>query len=202
VGVTLKLGQTGKLSGYPIMQKTQLANCEALSEVELVKKHDRLVRDLALRFTSVDVDDLFQVGQLALIEAARTWSHRSQFWTYARRAVLGAMLDYATKEIGHTVPHALHDVENEIDFRSNVEEKRGRRLEPEDVPAPASCLDDKLEAHRLMNGLSEIEARVLAMHIRDDLDVRTIAPLLGRSKSDVHRILSGAMKTLRERVQA
>jgi DNA-directed RNA polymerase specialized sigma subunit len=72
------------------------------NESDLIVAHDPRIRGLAARFVGNDVDDLAQVGRLAFLEAARAWQtkpHVAQLWTYARRAVLGAMIDYVTKDV-------------------------------------------------------------------------------------------------------
>lgn len=156
------------------------------SEGELIAKHDSRVRALARRFANIDVDDLFQVGRLALIEAARAWEtkpHVSQFWTYARRAVLGAMFDYATREIGHRAIGDDFDVSELVDVNGAGPE-------------------DELEVKRVFESLDDVEIEIIRLRVRDGLDFITLASRLGRSPSGVKRIFASAVATLRERAAA
>lgn len=179
MGAVTILGNRQQKNGYPNV-KNELANCEELTESELVIRHGSLVRALARRFTSADFDDLFQVGRLALIESARTWSRQAQFWTYARRAVLGAMFDYATKEISS--PRELETCDE---------------LASEDGSPEAA-----LEAKELFSMLEGLELEIVTLRIRDGLGFLEISKQLGRSMSDVDRIYRGAIATLRERAGA
>lgn len=171
------------------MSKTQLANCESLSESEIVIKHDRLVHSLARRFRAADVADLVQIGRLALLEAARGWRGESQFWTYARRAVLGAMIDYVTRECQQP---QTQWIPSDGDFPED--------LEPRDVsiePAP----DARLEIVERLSVLTEVQREIVILHVRDGLGFEALAERTHRSKSDVHRIFESALETLRERAR-
>ncbi len=70
----------------------------------LVQSHLGLVRKLAWHVhgrvsTAIDVEDLVQIGMVALIEAARSFEDRGQaaFATYATVRVRGAMIDQLRK---------------------------------------------------------------------------------------------------------
>lgn len=160
------------------MKRETLAHCESLSESELLQKHDRLIRGLATRFASCDADDLCQVGRIALLQAFRTWSQRSQFWTYARRRVFGAMMDHATREAEYA--------------RDNAEGV-------EQCASTSVSADEHLFANELFESLSSIELEIVQLSIRDGFGFYDIAEKLGRSYADVYRIYQGAMATLRER---
>lgn len=74
-----------------------------ISISDAVIRHDRLIRSIARRFVSarVDVDDLMQEGRIAFLGAAKSWRPEpgASLWTYARKAVFGAMFRLATSEI-------------------------------------------------------------------------------------------------------
>ena len=67
---------------------------------EIVKRNDKLVRRIAWQVCSrsnrrIEVEDLIQIGCVALIESANTFVDRgeAQFSTYATMRVRGAMID-------------------------------------------------------------------------------------------------------------
>jgi RNA polymerase sigma factor for flagellar operon FliA len=71
----------------------------------LVRNHLALVRKLAWHTharvsTALDIEELVQIGMIALIEAARTFEDRGQaaFATYATVRVRGAMIDALRKQ--------------------------------------------------------------------------------------------------------
>jgi RNA polymerase sigma factor for flagellar operon FliA len=71
----------------------------------LVREHLALVRKIAWHTharvsTALDVEELVQIGMIALIEAARTFEDRGQaaFSTYATVRVRGAMIDALRKQ--------------------------------------------------------------------------------------------------------
>lgn len=71
---------------------------------DLVRTHRALVRKLAWlvhgrAVRSAELDDLIQVGMIALIEASRTYQDQGHsFATYATIRVRGAMVDHARRE--------------------------------------------------------------------------------------------------------
>ncbi len=76
----------------------------ATAATDLVRAHQALVRKLAWQVygraaRSSELDDLVQVGMMALIEASRTYQDQGySFATYATIRVRGAMLDHARRE--------------------------------------------------------------------------------------------------------
>ena len=175
-----KLGHAHSQSHYPSVGKTELAGCEVLTEAELVQKHDRLVRALAYRFTAVDAEDLVQVGRLALVQAARTWKGRAQFWTYAQRAVFLAMLNYTTREVAHF----------------------GAPLDVETTAGAGARPDLAIEIRECLEQLTPDELDFTILRVWGEWDVRAIASFFGRSKSDIHRVLQGARAKMRARAGA
>ena len=83
---------TGAVSGY------------AVAVPDVVRTHQALVRKLAWLVhgraaRSAELDDLVQVGMMALIEASRTYQDQGHsFGTYATIRIRGAMVDYVRRE--------------------------------------------------------------------------------------------------------
>jgi RNA polymerase sigma factor FliA len=71
---------------------------------ELIRTHQSLVRKLAWQVhsqlsSSIQVEDLIQIGLVALVEAARCFEERgAPFAAYARTRVRGAMIDQPRRE--------------------------------------------------------------------------------------------------------
>lgn len=70
----------------------------------LVKETMPLVRRIAWHVharvaSAIEVEDLIQIGMIALVEAARTYEDRGHaFSTYASMRIRGAMIDHLRKE--------------------------------------------------------------------------------------------------------
>lgn len=151
---------------------------ETESETSIVHRYDRLIGYLARRFR-LDADDLVQVGRVALLEAFRNWPskpHTSTFWTYARKAVLGEMLNYATGEI----------------TRIAMEAESGL------LPAPSCPPDAALEVREHIASLSDRKALVLAMYTAGH-DVADIAAENAISAPRVYQLIEDSMENIRER---
>ncbi len=198
-------GTDNPLSAYPIMQTATAQAPGRDSESTVIKKHERLIRYIAIPFASggVSLDDLMQEGKIALLGAARTYdpSLGIALWTYARKFVLGAMFRFRTKEVGEPCRLSI--------LPSGDSTDDGMQVVAESLESEAATPDDALEtaelvaiAAREFSFLDETQRRVLRMRFGDELDVRSIATKLDLSKSDVDRIYHGAIAKLRERVGA
>ncbi len=67
----------------------------------IVGAHDRPITYVARRYANngAELDDLRQVGRMALVAALETWdSGRAALWTYARPYVTGAISRFAAKQ--------------------------------------------------------------------------------------------------------
>ena len=70
---------------------------------ELVRAHMQLVRKIAWHVhgrvaSAIDVEDLAQIGMVALVEAANSFEDRGHaFATYATLRIRGAMIDHLRK---------------------------------------------------------------------------------------------------------
>lgn len=162
------------------MQTTATADAATATETEeeTIRRYDRLIGFLARRFR-IDVDDLAQVGRIALLEAHRAWPskpHTSSFWTYARKAVIGEMINHATAEVTR------------------------RAKEPESglAPAPFCAPDTACEAREHVASLGEREASVLEMYVAG-YPVLEIAEMVGVSRPRIYQILEGSVENIRRR---
>jgi RNA polymerase sigma factor FliA len=102
-----RTAETGVRSGYSTSAEDLVRTHQAL-----VRKQAWLVHGRAAR--SAELDDLVQVGMIALIEASRTYQDQGHsFATYATIRVRGAMVDHVRREtpVGRAaVPAAGTDV--------------------------------------------------------------------------------------------
>jgi len=148
------------------------------SEDEIIRAHDERIKFLARRFR-LDIDDLLQIGRVALLRAFRAWPakpHTAAFWTYARKAVLGEMINYATAEF----------------TRQAKEAERGL------VPSEPCAPDAACEAREHVAVLGEREASVLEMYVAG-YPVPEIASQNNISRSRAYQILEGSMENIRRR---
>jgi RNA polymerase sigma factor (sigma-70 family) len=165
------------------------------SEASILKRHERMIRYIAIPFAGrggASLDDLTQEGAIALLDAARKWDGTLgvTLATYAWKFVFGAMVKYTSREVAE--PGVQDDAFLSIELEA-------------DAPLPEETLETSecvAIAARELSFLDEKQRRVLRMRFADELDVRTIAEKLGTSKSEVDRIYHGAIDKLRERVGA
>ncbi|MGD8341260.1 MAG: RNA polymerase sigma factor FliA, partial [Gammaproteobacteria bacterium] len=119
-----------------------------MSADALVERHAVLVKRIANHLIArlpdtVEIDDLIQVGLIALLDAARNYSPNkgAKFETFASIRVRGAMLDEVRNQ--NWVPRSHFRKRRQInDAIRNVENRVGRAAEPREI---ARELDMPLE---------------------------------------------------------
>ncbi len=141
----------------------------------LVETHASLVRRIAEHLRgrlpeTVEVDDLIQVGLMALLEAARKFSadKGARFETYAGIRIRGAMLD-EVRAMGWT-PRSVHRKQREISTAMHeLEQQTGREARAEDVAAKLGVSMD--EYHKM--AADSVSARLTSLdHLVDSGDQR------------------------------
>jgi RNA polymerase sigma factor (sigma-70 family) len=150
----------------------------AETEEGIIRRYDRLIGFLARRFR-IDTDDLIQVGRVALLQAFRAWPtkpHTSSFWTYARKAVLGEMLNFTTSEVTRQIKEAESGL----------------------LPSAPCAPDAACEAREHVSALGEREAAVLEMYVAG-YPVPEIASQNNISRSRAYQILEGSLENIQRR---
>lgn len=156
-----------------------------VEEADVIRKYESLIRHLARRFARgvyySMVDDFAQIGRLAVLECWRTWRTRGEqtadFWTYARKAVVGEMLNRLSSEVA----------------RARVE------MDSDLVPQATTPPDVAAEVREHMSVLTEPESQVIACFAAGN-SVREIQHKTGiKNRMKVQRTLKGALGRLRER---
>ena len=187
---------------YPNMQAaTANASTTARepSESDIVQKHERLIRFVALPFAyrrGAALDDLMQEGRIALLDAARRWraSEGVRLWTYARKFVLGAMFRHVSREASEPAHNAFAGDETVETFLEALQETPESLLEHHECSAIASSQ---------LSELDETERKVLGLRFLESASFSDIAEQLALSSNDrAERIYHGAIGKLRERVGA
>ena len=179
-------------SSYPYMtnaaaQQTAIPE----SEASIIKRHDKLIAYVAQRFSrsGVSQQDLLQEGRIALLQAARAWraEYETQLWTFAHKAVFGAMLRYVDSNRSEELD--MSELEPETPPEN-----------PETAVATAECLPI---ASREFFALRPEEQRIVRLHLIDGRSLRDIAREQGDADhTRVRRIYGEAIAKLRERVGA
>lgn len=118
---------------------------------ELVRQHLSLVRKIAMHVHArvshaLELDDLIQIGRVALIEASRQFVDRGEaaFATYATLRIRGAMIDQLRKS-AHVVRSALR---NRREFRTVHARLQGELCRPPTEAEMAARVDMSIEAYR------------------------------------------------------
>lgn len=154
-------------------------------------KYDRLIRSMAIDIAkdSIILDDLVQEGRLALIEVIRSPDLflSAQLWTFARKRVLGAMLNHLKKVTRDGGPREQTD-----------------ELSAEDNSPADDALSEGLLLQEMRRSRSELAAEyqeVLRLRFDEGRTIRDIAACLKLPLITTERRLKDAMDTLRERVE-
>ena len=115
----------------------------------LIRDHLSLVRRLAWHVhgrvsSSTELEELAQIGMVALVEAARVFEDRGfEFATYASVRIKGAMIDHLRRASGR--PRRASSARRAIDAaRSAIESSRAGRATPEQI---ADHLDVPLDEY-------------------------------------------------------
>lgn len=116
---------------------------------DLLQRHAPLVKKLAYRLkarlpSSVEMDDLIQVGMMGLLSAANNYedTHGAQFETYASQRIQGAMLD----ELRSTdwLPRGLRKRMREVEEAINaLQQKYGRPPSETEIARHLKCSVDE-----------------------------------------------------------
>lgn len=117
---------------------------------ELARQHMQLVRRIAWHVhgrvsTAIDIEDLVQIGMVALVEAANNFEDRGfAFSTYATTRIRGAMIDHLRRHA--TICRSAMSRRREIGAaRARLEQTLGR---PATDAEMAEALDLTAEAYR------------------------------------------------------
>lgn len=120
-----------------------------MSPEQLVERHAVLVKRIAAHLAArlpdtVDIDDLIQVGLMALLEAARNYSESrgAKFETFASIRIRGAMLDEVRNQ--NWAPRSYYRKRRELNRAIRAVENRvGRAAEAREIAAELGvALDD------------------------------------------------------------
>ncbi|MGB5543318.1 MAG: RNA polymerase sigma factor FliA [Gammaproteobacteria bacterium] len=129
------------------------ADIQAQSADALVEEHADLVKRIAAHLMgrlppTVEMDDLVQVGLMALLGAARHYSpdKGANFATYAGIRVRGAMLD-EVRSMGWA-PRSVHRNQRRLtEAMREVENRKGGEAQPEEI---AAAMDVSLDEYHQM----------------------------------------------------
>lgn len=134
-----------------LQQSLNPAKAYAASQTEhLIQSNISLVRKIAWHVharvaSAIEVEDLIQIGMIALVESAHSYEDRGHaFSTYASMRIRGAMIDHLRREarIARSAIQRRREVEA---MRRQLEQKLNRA--PNDVEM-ANALDMTLEDYR------------------------------------------------------
>jgi len=125
---------------------------------ELVETYAPLVKQVALHLLArlpdgIELDDLIQVGLMALLEAARNYSAAkgASFETYARIRLRGAMLDEVRSN--DWAPRSVYKRQREVVAATRaVEHRSGQEAQPPEIAAELGVSLD--EYHRILADVS------------------------------------------------
>jgi RNA polymerase sigma factor (sigma-70 family) len=147
----------------------------------VIREHDLKIKTLASRFVSsgAPIEDLIQEGRFALFRKMDTWRGESSLWTYAKRAVLTSMVEYATREV----------VERHEEYEEAIvgtQRQEGTELQV----LIAECF----------SVLSPQEKAAVEMKLMGE-NLEAIGAALSISKSSAENLVNQAIETLKERLQ-
>jgi RNA polymerase sigma factor for flagellar operon FliA len=172
-----------------------------------LEQYNGLVHHIARRVHKFDTalydhDDLYAVGYLGLLDAAKRFDPAKgvKFITFAAPRVRGAIIDEMRR-----MNHYHHRRELRMEYIEALRDEDDRLLlEPADPdlnPLDKAILkDQRRELMKNIANLSEMERQVIFMYYYGNFDMKGIAKVLNRTESRVSQIHSKAIKRLRNRM--
>lgn len=195
------------------------------ARARIVERYSSLVKyfaDRAKRLGSKeDLDDLIQLGYLALLDAVEKFKRRrkdrASFRTYASRLIEGKMMSTCDKRIFVSLDNHVGGEEENCDekrmlFRKFIsldkegEDEKGKKGPLRDAlsdPCVDVFKDVRLrEIWGVVEGvLSEQEQNVLRMYYREGWTDEEIGKSMGRTKARVQQIREDALDKVRRAVE-
>jgi RNA polymerase sigma factor for flagellar operon FliA len=123
---------------------TYTRSVPALDADSLIERHRELVRRIAWHVHSgvssrIELEDLIQIGLVALIESARTFEERgAAFSSYAATRVRGAMIDHLRRE-ARMARSGMVNRRRLAAARSELEQSLGRRADDAELADALGC---------------------------------------------------------------
>lgn len=169
-----------------------------VSETEIIRQHDKLIRYLCEPFVAFVMDDLIQEARIALLLAARRYdpSRGVELWTYARKFVLGAVLRVVARELNR--PDGLSDRYVETDQSTPDDGSRIVNL-PAVTETPEDAVASRELVLKALNTLTEREFHIVFDRFKNDKDVSDIATSFEVTDRWIQILLAGALASMRER---
>ena len=171
----------------------------------LIHNHQPLVRKIAWHVhghmsAAIDIEDLLQIGMVALVEAAHSYEDRGfGFTNYAKLRVRGAMIDHLRKISGLT-RSAIAFRKQMRGLRQQLQVSLGREPGERDYAEAAGLSLD--EWRRQSDAAESVEEQPLDEQYRDDhlwfADDRPGADA-AMEAAEQHRLLAAAIARLPER---
>lgn len=154
------------------------------------------------RVASLDADDFFSIGMIALIEAHRKFdaTKGAQFWTYADKRVRGAMLDAArSAHFGSRQTHAHLESLDTLSTDTDVE-CQDRNVKRKTLRAEATQFGDAQVAllRRQIARLRERERFIIEKHDLEGYSMKEIGAGLGLTESRISQIRTAAINKIRK----
>jgi RNA polymerase sigma factor FliA len=177
----------------------------ALSSADLVKRHNSMVRKIAWNVYSrvastIELQDLVQIGLVALIECADTYQDRGfAFTTYAATRVRGAMLD-ALRKAAPLSRSAMANKRNIAAARTELEQQHMRTPTAQEIAAAMDV--DVAEYYRQLGNTQPAEGDSIDA-IYSDQDSRFADPTDSADgqliSAQTQQLLNRSLATLSER---
>lgn len=187
-----------------------------MTDNEVVRSHGHLVAALARHVASrggpSDLsDDLWSVGALGLVEASHRFdpARGISFETFAKRRILGAMLDELRRMDHLSRRHrakakAAQQTGSEVDGALMAPTRLGAAaaMVADDGPAPDARLDQEAvrrELNEAMTSLTDRQRQVVAIYYRDqDTKMSDVAAALDCSQPNISILHTHAIRRLRK----
>ncbi len=139
-------------------------------------------------------DDLSNIAHIELFETIKSWDPRrnEDIWPLAYSRIHGAMRDhirYVTKS-------------DPTRFQDWVNEAAHMYLSIEKAPQFENKVETGVQLAEAMKNLSDVERKVILLHIKKDKTFREIGEIVERSESQVSRIYAGAVQKLKKLLKA
>lgn len=181
--------------GYNLIEMAAKGDRSAFET--LVKKYDRKVISLALKYTRSEEDakDIYQEVFLRVWKSLPGFGFKSEFSTWLFRIATNVCLTYIEKG----KRHRSEDVLEGSPFEDDEDEKPGLQIESDD-PGPLENLRNSEIKAGIKKAVDELPAKqklVFTMKYYEDYKIREISELTGLNEGTVKRYLFEATLKLK-----
>ena len=182
-----------------------------VKESEIVKRYNFLVRKIAKSYLDFSVDpleDLVQVGLIALVKAYRRFDKSKDikvFQNYAIQYIKGYIRHYL-RDKQNVLKNPRKNTKINIIWIDNIQEEKNNYsneylLEDKFSLQNQENIENKILLDNIISKLDDNKKKIIKLRYFDDLTQSELSKVIGVSQMEVSRLLKKIEKEIRELIK-